>query len=88
MPNTVPTAQAWNTTRTKFFGDLSGSANLNDFVKSCYDILMELIRARMFLAGYNADGSNPPDKLRPLLVTDKLRALASRVTESSKIMTS
>ena len=31
-------------------------ANANDFIKSCYDILMELIRARMFLAGYNASG--------------------------------
>lgn len=28
----------------------------NDFVKSCYDILMELIRARMLLEGYNASG--------------------------------
>ena len=30
------------------------SANM--FVKSCYDILMELIRARMLLDGYNASG--------------------------------
>lgn len=30
------------------------SANM--FVKSCYDILMELIRARMLLEGYNASG--------------------------------
>ena len=30
--------------------------NANDFVKSCYDILMELIRARMLLEGYNASG--------------------------------
>lgn len=28
----------------------------NDFVKSCYDILMELIRAKMLLDGYNASG--------------------------------
>lgn len=28
----------------------------NMFVKSCYDILMELIRAIMFLKGYNASG--------------------------------
>ncbi len=28
----------------------------NDFVKSCYDILMELIRAKMLLEGYNASG--------------------------------
>ena len=42
MPNTVPTAQAWNTTRTKFFGDLSGSANLNDFVKSCPDLVSKV----------------------------------------------
>ena len=31
-------------------------SNANDFVKSCYDILMELIRAKMLLEGYNASG--------------------------------
>ena len=31
-----------------------GNANL--FVKSCYDVLMELIRAKMLLDGYNASG--------------------------------
>ncbi len=30
--------------------------NANIFVKSCYDILMELIRAKMLLEGYNASG--------------------------------
>jgi len=30
--------------------------NANDFVKSCYDILMELIRAKMILKGFNASG--------------------------------
>lgn len=30
--------------------------NANDFLKSCYDILMELVRARMLLHGYNASG--------------------------------
>jgi len=30
--------------------------NANDFVKSCYDLLMELIRAKMLLEGYNASG--------------------------------
>jgi len=30
--------------------------NANDFVKSCYDILMELLRAKMLLEGYNASG--------------------------------
>lgn len=30
--------------------------NANDFVKSCYDILMELIRAKMLFEGYNASG--------------------------------
>ena len=30
--------------------------NANDFVKSCYDILLELIRAKMLLNGYNASG--------------------------------
>lgn len=28
----------------------------NDYIKSCYDILMEIIRANMFLKGYNASG--------------------------------
>ncbi len=31
--------------------------NANLFVKSCYDVLMELIRAKMLLGGYNASGS-------------------------------
>jgi len=31
-------------------------SNANAFVKSCYDILMELIRAKMLLEGYNASG--------------------------------
>src|SRR3989338_8786121 len=30
--------------------------NANDYIKSCYDILMELIRAKMLLKGYNASG--------------------------------
>ena len=30
--------------------------NANYFVKSCYDILMEVIRAKMLLKGYNATG--------------------------------
>ena len=30
--------------------------NANMFIKSCYDILMELIRAKMLLQGYNASG--------------------------------
>lgn len=30
--------------------------NANTFIKSCYDILMELIRAKMLLEGYNASG--------------------------------
>lgn len=30
--------------------------NANDYVKSCYDILMELIRAKMLLEGYNSAG--------------------------------
>ncbi|MBI2575001.1 hypothetical protein HYV82_03895 [Candidatus Woesearchaeota archaeon] len=30
--------------------------NANMFVKTCYDILMELIRAKMLLDGYNASG--------------------------------
>lgn len=32
------------------------NSNANDFVKSCYDILMELIRAKMLMSGYNASG--------------------------------
>lgn len=30
--------------------------NANDFLKSCYDTIMELIRAKMLLHGYNASG--------------------------------
>lgn len=30
--------------------------NANMFVKSCHDILMEMIRAKMLLQGYNASG--------------------------------
>jgi len=30
--------------------------NANLFIKSCYDIFMELIRAKMLLDGYNASG--------------------------------
>jgi|SRR3989338_1211646 len=30
--------------------------NANIFIKSCYDIIMELIRAKMILDGYNASG--------------------------------
>src|SRR3989344_1553264 len=30
--------------------------NANLFVKSCYDIFMEIIRAKMLLSGYNASG--------------------------------
>lgn len=30
--------------------------NANDFVKSCHDIIMELIRAKMLMNGYNASG--------------------------------
>lgn len=30
--------------------------NANMFIKSCYDILMELIRGKMLLKGYNASG--------------------------------
>jgi len=32
------------------------SETANDFVKSCYDIIMELIRAKMLLEGHNASG--------------------------------
>ncbi|MDO8622926.1 MAG: hypothetical protein Q7R52_01665 [archaeon] len=30
--------------------------NANDYVKNCYDILMEIVRAKMLLKGYNASG--------------------------------
>ena len=33
-----------------------GDNNANDLIKSCYDILMEIIRAKMLLEGYNASG--------------------------------
>ena len=31
-------------------------SNANDFIKSCYDIIMEIIRAKMLLEGYNSSG--------------------------------
>jgi len=31
-------------------------SNANDFIKSCYDIIMESVRAKMLLDGYNASG--------------------------------
>ncbi len=33
-----------------------GNHNANDYVKNCYDILMELTRAKMLLEGLNASG--------------------------------
>ena len=30
--------------------------NANNYVKNCYDIIMEIIRAKMLLRGYNASG--------------------------------
>lgn len=30
--------------------------NSNDYVKRCYDILMEIVRAKMLIQGYNASG--------------------------------
>jgi len=32
--------------------------NANSYVKNCYDIIMEIIRAKMLLKGYNASGYN------------------------------
>tara|TARA_Y100000296_G_C5172602_1_gene258127 strand:- start:1546 stop:1998 length:453 start_codon:yes stop_codon:yes gene_type:complete len=31
--------------------------NANSIIKDCYDIIMELIRAKLFLEGYNSSGS-------------------------------
>ena len=30
--------------------------NANDYIKKCYDVLMEIIRANMLIKGYNASG--------------------------------
>ncbi len=30
--------------------------NANNFIKNCYDVIMEIIRAKMLLKGYNASG--------------------------------
>lgn len=30
--------------------------NANNYVKNCYDVIMELVRAKMLLMGYNASG--------------------------------
>lgn len=32
--------------------------NVNSIVKDCYDIIMELIRAKLLLAGYNCSGQH------------------------------
>lgn len=40
--------------KIKAFGIDNETAN--DLIKSCYDIIMELIRAKMLLEGYNASG--------------------------------
>src|SRR3989339_25780 len=40
--------------KIKLFGISPETAN--DFVKSCYDIIMELARAKMLLEGYNSSG--------------------------------
>ena len=32
--------------------------NANTFIKLCYDIIMEMIRAKMLLEGYNSSGFN------------------------------
>jgi len=31
--------------------------NANNYIKNCYDLLMELVRAKMLLKGYNSSGS-------------------------------
>lgn len=49
--------------------------NANMFVKSCHDILMELVRAKMLLDGYNASGLGAHEAevsyLRVLSFTEK-----------------
>ncbi len=49
--------------------------NANDYVKKCYDILMELIRAEMFIHGFNASGFKAHEAevsyLKNLEFTDK-----------------
>lgn len=40
--------------KIKSFGIVEETAN--DLVKSCYDVIMETIRAKMLLEGYNASG--------------------------------
>lgn len=30
--------------------------NANDYIKKCYDILMEFVRAKMLICGYNSSG--------------------------------
>ena len=40
--------------KVKVFGITNDSSN--DIIKSCYDVIMELTRAKMLLKGYNASG--------------------------------
>ncbi|MBU3896624.1 MAG: hypothetical protein KJ697_01680 [Nanoarchaeota archaeon] len=45
-------------TMLELFGSNINDKIANILVKSCYDILMEIIRAKMFLKGYNATGKS------------------------------
>lgn len=41
--------------RVKIIG--INNKNANSIIKDCYDILMEMIRAKLFLAGYSSSGN-------------------------------
>ena len=43
----------------ELFGSDINDKKANILVKSCYDILMEIVRAEMFLKGYTATGKSP-----------------------------
>jgi hypothetical protein len=42
--------------RVKIIG--INSKNANSIIKDCYDVLIELIRAKMFIDGFSASGNN------------------------------
>ena len=57
--------------------------NANTFIKSCHDILMGLIRAKMLLEGYNASGLGAHEAeisyLRNLAFTEKEVQFADQI---------
>jgi|SRR3989338_4906723 len=72
--------------------------NANSIVKDCYDVVMELVRARLLLDGYNPSGlfaheaevsylDNMGFKERDILFLNDMRYFRNSVTYYGKILT-